>query len=115
MLIQIYVAMLPYDVIIHNESIHYARGKMAAILQKTHSTSFFARKLLYFDQISLISPQGPSLQSANIGSDNVCPKNMIKSQMIVAYFTEEVNPSLDKLPLNSNGSLARIRLTCFVK
>ena len=33
----------------------------------------------------------------------------------LAYFTEEVNPILAKLPLNFNGGLAKLGLTSLVK
>ena len=33
----------------------------------------------------------------------------------LAYFTEKVNPSLAKLPLNVSGSLAKLELTFLVK
>ena len=55
------------------------------------------------------------LDQSTIIPTTILPSYKTFSETLVAYFTKEVNPSLAKLPLNFNGSLAKLGLTSIVK
>ena len=62
---------------------------------------------VHCDNIQEIVPETQSTPS--------CYSEVSPGCCAVTYFTKEVNPSLAKLPLKFNGSLAKLGLTSFVK